>query len=87
MNTTKTTRAAKKDKTFVPPIEVEDSSEADYSEDDDIEEDLPDAQQLPDFSNPWLDDATEQERAAVEELEKMYEASLEGESVSGGRAC
>ena len=86
MNTTKKNRAAKKDKTFVPPTEVEDSSEADDSKDDDIEEDLPDAQQLPDFSNPCLDDATEQEREAVQELEKMYEASLEGVHPKGVRA-
>ena len=88
MNTTKKPRLSRKDKTFTPaPIEVEDSSEADDSEDDDdIEEDFQDAQRLPDFSNPWLDDATEEERAAVEELEKMYEASLEGVHPKGVRA-
>ena len=66
MNTTKKPRVTRKDKTFTPaPIEVEDSSEADDSEDDDIEEDFQDAQQLPDFSNPWLDDATEQELSLI----------------------
>ena len=87
MNTTKKNRATKKDKTFVAPIEVEDSLEADDSEDDDIEGNLLNAQQLPDFSNPWLDEATEQkEREAVQELEKMYEASHEGVHPKGVRA-
>ena len=86
MNTTKKPRVTRKDKTFTPaPIEVEDSSEYD-AEDDDLEDDMLNAQQLPDFSNPWLDKATEQERAAVEELEKMYEASLEGVHPKGVRA-